>query len=203
MELRIRPWWFLLSFVTGFLFAMFAEELAVHWRNDELHISAPKLHFLAGQSLDRLKNGDSVPFDFQLLLWRDARGNLSARSLERFVVSYDLWEEKFSVTKVRASAVLREGTSVSHLSAPAAEAWCVDHIALPSGSLNLTQQFWVRLEIRSAEPKQTAGVVGDSGVSLTRPIDLFSHPVRADQQKWTVESGPLKLEDLKRSARGT
>jgi hypothetical protein len=192
-----------MSFVTGFLFAMFAEELAVHWRNDELHISAPKLHFIAGHSLDRLKSGDSVPFDFQLLLWRETRGNLTARSLERFVVSYDLWEEKFAVTKVRANASLREGTSVSHLTGPAAEAWCVDHIALPSPGLGPTQPFWVRLEIRSAEPRQTAGVVDESGVSLTRLIDLFSHPIRSDQQKWTVEAGPLKLDDLKRSARGS
>jgi len=69
---------------------MWAAEVGVHWRHEEIHVSAPKLHFIAGNSLDRLKNGSAVPFDFQLLVWGESRGNPMARALERFVVSYDL-----------------------------------------------------------------------------------------------------------------
>jgi hypothetical protein len=200
---RIRPWWIVLSFASGFLFAMWAQELAAHWRNDEIHISAPNLHFITGPSLDRLKNGAAVPFDFQLTASLESRGGPIARALERFVVSYDLWEEKYSVSKVRASTPVRDAASVSHLSVQAAEAWCVGQIALPTSSLRNDQPFWLRLELRSIEPKQSAGVVGDSGISLTRLIDVFSHPLRPEQQRWAIESGPFKLDDLKRASRGS
>jgi hypothetical protein len=96
--LRPKPWWLVVSFISGFLCAMFAEELAVHWRNDELRVTAPKLHFLTGAALNRLKNGATAPFDFQLTLWKGSRSTVFDRVFQRFVVSYDVWEEKFFVT---------------------------------------------------------------------------------------------------------
>lgn len=201
--LRPRLWWFLLTFVSGFVFAMWAEEMAIRWRDDEIHISAPKLHFLNGRSLDHLKNGAAVPFDFQLTLWLESRSNPAARALERFVVSYDLWEEKYSVTRLRGSLSQREGTSVSHLSASAAETWCIEHIALPAPGLAADRPFHVRLEVRGVEPRQSAGVAGESGISLSRLIEVFSHPARPEQQRWTIESGPWKLDELRRITHGT
>jgi hypothetical protein len=195
--------WIAASFVSGFLFAMWAAEISVHWRNEEIHVSAPSLHFIAGSSLDRLKNGAAVPFDFQLLLWADSRNTPAARALERFVISYDVWEEKYAVTKLRGSAAARENKTSSHLTAKAAEAWCIENIALPAGNLPSGRPVFVRLEVRSVETRQSKGLVSDSGVSLTRLIEVFSNPVRGDQQHWAVESGPIKLEDLKRSARGS
>jgi hypothetical protein len=182
---------------------MLASEMAVHWRNDEIHISAPKLHFITGASVDRLKNGSAVPFDFQLLLWSESRANPLSRALERFVVSYDLWEEKYSVTQLRGSAAARENRTVSHLSATAAESWCIDNIGLPVKGLRDNQPFYLRLEVRSVEQKQEPGLMGESGISLTRLIDVFSHPALSGQQKWAIEAGPLKLDDLKRSAPGS
>lgn len=199
----VKPWWLIVSFASGFLFAMWAEDLAVHWRNDEIHVTAPKLHFLSGQALNRLKNGAAVPYDFQLSVWTEQRPSPIGRVAERFVISYDLWEEKYSVTKIRPNAPLREGLSISHLSAAAAENWCVDHIAVPAAGLSGTQPFRVKLEVRTVEPKQAAGVMNESGVSLSRLIDVFTHPVRPDQQRWALEAGPFKLDDVRRSVRGS
>ena len=182
---------------------MWAAEVGVHWRNEEIHVSAPKLHFITGNSLDRLKNGGAVPFDFQLLVWGESRGNPMARALERFVVSYDLWEEKFSVTQLRGSVAARENRSISHLSATAAEAWCIDNIGVPATGLRGDQPLYVRLEVRSVENKQGPGLVGETGISLSRLVEVFSHPARPEQQRWAVEAGPLKLDDLKRGARGS
>ena len=204
--MRVRAWWLLPSFVTGFLLAMWAQEMSLHLRDNELRVSAPQLHFLSGPPLQRLKNGVAVPFDFQMTLWVDNRSTLYDRALQRFVVSYDLWEEKFSVVKQRGFT-LRGGSrppdsarSVAHLSPDAAESWCVDNMSLPVNGVREDQRLWVRMEVRSPDPKEGAPVLGDSGLSLTSLIDLFSRPARAAEQRWTLDAGPVRLADLKRAA---
>ncbi len=87
----------------------------------------PTLHFLTGKSLSRLHDGAAVPFDFQLIIAAGSKNNVVARSLERFTVSYDVWEEKFSVVRVRDFR--RSGM---RLSASSAEAWCLDNIVDPN-----------------------------------------------------------------------
>src|ERR1051326_9168696 len=77
-----------------------SELLSVTWDGDDLHVSAPQLHFLAGKPLDRLKDGAAVVFLSQLTLTTDKFSTSLRRTPERFVFSYDLWEEKFSVTKL-------------------------------------------------------------------------------------------------------
>jgi hypothetical protein len=185
---------------------MAAQDLVVHSQDDELHINAPKLHFLTGASLDRLKNGAAVPFDFQLSLSLDSRTNLYDRSAERFAISYDLWEEKYSVTRLSSSNTMRgalgrrshERRSVSHLTAEGAENWCIDSVAVSSSGIAPAQFFWVRLEVRSVDPKESSPLFGESGISLTRLIDLFSHPPRTGQQRWALESGPLRLSEMRK-----
>jgi hypothetical protein len=209
---RPKPWWFIISFCTGFLLAMFAEELIVHGRDDELHISAPRLHFITGASLERLRNGAAVPYDFQLSLAADTRANVIDRALQRFIVSYDLWEEKYSVTKLSSSGSMRGGAfggsrerrSVSHLTALDAETWCVDNLRLSTSGLNASRQLWVRLEVRAADPRDSAPLFGEAGISISRLIELFSHPPRSGQQRWSLEAGPLRLSDIERGGtRGT
>jgi len=170
-----------------------AERLSVTWDGDDLHVAAPQLHFLAGKPLDRLRDGATVVFLTQLTLTTDHFTTNLRRIPERFVFSYDLWEEKFSVTK------LGEGQrTVAHLSAPAAEAWCLDNVAISSTGLPQDRPFWLRFELRAAEPKDEAAVIGESGLNLTRLIEMFSRRPRDQQPQWTAESGPLRLGDLKR-----
>ena len=99
------------------------EELLVHAGSGDLHVIAPHLHFLTGKSLQRLLDGAVVPFDFQLSLAAGSKNNVVARALERFTVSYDVWQEKFSVIRLRDFR-----KSNLNLSADAAEAWCLDNI---------------------------------------------------------------------------
>jgi hypothetical protein len=201
---RPKPWWFLLSFFSGFLLAVWAQELVVHRRDQQLHIAAPRLHFINGPSLDRLKNGAAVPFDFHLSLYTDSRTSVLDRALVRFVVSYDLWEEKYSVTKLASSGSLRSGAagrsrehrSVSHLTAEAAETWCIDNISVSTGGIDPKRQLWLRLEVRTADPRDSTPLIGETGISISRLIELFSHPPRSGQQRWTVESGPIRLADV-------
>jgi len=167
-------------------------ELTVRSSADELHVAAPRLHFLTGKSLDRLHDGAAVPFDFQLTVAAGSRSNIVAQALERFIVSYDVWEEKFSVVRLRD---LRK--SGSHLSATAAEAWCLDNIFASKANLPADQPLWTRLEIRSAAQKGPGAISQDAGISLTALIEIFSRPTRPHEEHWALESAPFRLADLK------
>src|SRR6202142_4220229 len=170
-----------------------AERLSVTWDGDDLHVAAPELHFLAGKPLDRLKDGAAVVFLTQLTLTTDNFTTSLRRTPERFIFSYDLWEEKFSVTKAG------EGQrTVAHLSAAAAEAWCLDNVAISSTGLPQDRPFWLRFELRAAEPKDEAAVIGESGLNLTRLIEIFSRRPPDQQPQWNEDAGPLRLGDLKR-----
>jgi hypothetical protein len=158
----------------------------------EIRVTAPSVHFLTGKSLSRLHDGAAVPFDFQLIIAAGSKNNVVARALERFTVSYDVWEEKFSVVRVRD---LRK--SGMRLSANSAESWCLDNIFVPATSLPEGQKLWARLEIRSAEPKDRFSTLPDSGISLATLIEIFSRPSRPQQDRWSLESTPFQLADLR------
>jgi hypothetical protein len=171
--------------------AVATQDLIPRRASDELHVSAPHLHFLTGRSLQRLRDGVSVPFDFQLSVAAGAPGNIAERALDRFVVSYDLWEERFSV--VRPGNIRK---SSPRLLANAAESWCFENLYIPMSRLPLDRDLWARLEIRSSEPKQ-GSPLNDAGINLTTLIEIFSRPTRAQQEHWAVESAPFRLADLK------
>ena len=175
----------------SFALSIASEDLILRRNQDELRVAAPRLHFLTGRPLERLHNGISVPFDFQLSIAAGSRTNVVERALDRFVVSYDLWEEKFLVVRPR-----NPGKSSPRLSANAAESWCLGNLAVPIFKLPAEQTLWARLEIRGADAKP-GSPLDDSGISLTSLIEIFSRPTRAQQDHWAVESGPFRLADLK------
>ena len=169
-----------------------SERLNVTWDGDDLRVAAPQLHFLTGKPLDRLKDGAAVVFLTQLTLTTDDFKTSLRRTPGRFVFSYDLWEEKFSVTK------LDQGQrTVAHLSLEAAEAWCLDNVGISTTDLPQDRPFWLRFELRAAEPRDEAAVIGESGLNLTRLIEIFSLRPRDQQPQWTAEAGPLRLSDLR------
>jgi hypothetical protein len=168
-----------------------SEELRLRRSDGDLHAAAPRLHFLSGKALDRLHDGAAVPFDFQFTVAADSKNNVVARAFERFTVSYDVWEEKFSVARRRDYR-----KSGSNLSAIAAESWCLDNIVLPVNALPAGRELWARLEIRSLDPREQTAESSDPGISITTLIELFSRPARAQQDHWSVDSRPFHLADL-------
>ena len=169
-----------------------AQELMVQPAGDQIHVAAPKLQFLIGKPLEKIQNGRAIAFDFQLSALSEARSSVLKRSFERFVISYDLWEEKFSVTRMRS-----KGSSASRLTARAAETWCLENIMLPSAGLPADAPIWVRLDIRAQETKQRTPV-GEEGIALSTLVEIFSragNDRKPDQ--WRVEAGPVRLADLR------
>src|SRR5207244_84773 len=117
---RKRIFTFALVFV-GLLTPVFGEALKVRIESERLRVSAPELHLLAGRRLERLRNGSTAIYSLQLTVRNERSGHISARVLQRFSFSYDLWEEKFTVTRLDSPT-----RSASNLSAARAEAWCIE-----------------------------------------------------------------------------
>ena len=82
--------------------SLLAQELLLRASADQIQVSAPRLHFISGKPLERLKNGDAVAFDFNLTVLNETKESILRRNFDRFVVSYDIWEEKFSVSRMRS-----------------------------------------------------------------------------------------------------
>jgi hypothetical protein len=197
----IKTWWLVAAFVSGFGLAMWAEDLALRWHNNVLEFSAPHLHFLTGQQLERLHHGAQVPFDIKLSLYSGTKSLLFRQIGERFLMSYDVWGEQFSVVKT-----LSPRRTVAHLDAADAEAWCLKQMPLDPSGIGDTEKFWARVEVRVPQDGKIANPFGrdsisESGINLTGLIELFSHPPVSTQFHTMSESGPWTLEELKRGGR--
>lgn len=166
-----------------------SQTLVPRWNSDRLQVAAPSLHFLTGKALDRLHNGAAVPYAFQMTLTSIPRSLPLQRSFDRFVVSYDVWGETFSVFESREPR-----KAVSHLAAAAAEAWCVGQMSVAPIGLPLDKDLWLRLEIRAGEPLQSP--ITEAGLSLTSLVELFNRPPQS--QEWNAETQSFRLGNLKR-----
>lgn len=168
-------------------------QLTVERQGKQLRISAPQLHFLEGKASEQLHNGASVTFEITLAL--SAGGASGTRLQERFIVSYDLWEEKFSVVQAGPA-----GRSASHLSAAAAEAWCLDSMPLPVPSFGAEKAFTVKLACSMLDPEVTA-TENNPILTLASLIDVFSRKKRPEPPHWEAASAPLRLPEVKERKR--
>jgi hypothetical protein len=196
-----RRSWLLAGLGILLLRARAEEPLLVSFDGDNIRVAAPGLHFLTGKPLERLKAADTVVFDSQITLFTDERGTIFHRPVtERLIFSYDLWEEKFSVT-VRGASTRTQ----SRLTASQAEAFALGELAVTALGMAPDRPFWLRFELRARSSKDISSVVGDSGISLTGiAIDWLSRKPGAENPYYLRSTGPLRLTDLPRTppARG-
>jgi hypothetical protein len=194
----IKYWWLIVAFLSGLALAMLAEDLILESHDNRLEFLAPRVHFLSGKPLERLRNAAEVPFDIQVTLWAGDHSHVSQRAIDEFVVSYDLWQETFSVTKLQSPR--RAG---SHFTASAAEAWCLEQMAMDITGIPPTEPLWARLEIRAQGPPRDGAVpagrghITETGISLTSLIEIFSRPPPSPQPHWEADVGPVTLDALR------
>ncbi|HLH42346.1 MAG TPA: hypothetical protein VKV74_05125 [Bryobacteraceae bacterium] len=194
----IKLWWLLVAFLSGMAVAMVAEELILRAHGSRLEF-APQVPFLSAPTLlARLHNAEEVPFDMKATVFTGSRDHEFAHNEERFVVSYDIWEETFAATRMKDPQ-----KQVKHMKANALEAWCISQMSLDLAGLGSSEPFWARLEIRAENPERDRGLfgqaVGDSGISLLSTLtDIFSRPAARQQPHWELNSPRLTLDELRR-----
>jgi hypothetical protein len=175
-----------------------SDDLVVFLDGDYLRVSLPHIDFLKGKPVERLKDGASVAFIGQITITTSPNSiSPVARSVARFALSYDIWEERFSVTKIGQSPESRR--TASHLSAQATENWCLDNLVIDRSQVPADKQFYVQLDLRAEDPKDQLGIIGDPGINLTRLIEMFGRAPRSPQERWLFNSGPFRLADLKKT----
>ncbi len=192
--MRIRLFYaFLLILLLSRGGSLAAQSLNVRLTGDQLKVYAPQLRLLTGEVLQRLRDGASVGYVFEVAATPERNSSPFAQATYRFVFSYDLWEEKFAVTRVDSPS-----KSISHLASAAAEAWCLDNIRLPAGSLPADSSFWITLRFKAEEP-QKRGDSENSTFTLGGLIDIFSKRVQKQEVRGSKEGGPFRLADLRRN----
>jgi hypothetical protein len=174
---------------------VFAQKVSVEPIGDALRIRAPGFSFLKGEPLVRLKDGRSVRVELVAMVLAGPGQPASVTVRRIFALSYDLWEERFAVTSVDARS-----QSVSHLAQAAAEAWCLEQLAVPIDAAVRQRPFWIRLEYRIVEP-DAAEDSADLGYTLQALIDLLSRRRKTEPAPPALEAGPFTVKQGGPSAR--
>jgi hypothetical protein len=185
-----RRSWLLAGLAIPLFNARAADSLNVRYDGDTLHVVPPGLHFLSGKSLERLKDGASVAYVAQLDLLSELREPVRQQRA-RFVVSYALWEEKFSVTQLGKTP-----RSIDGLSASATEAWCFEGLALSTLGVALDRYFWLRFAMRTGGPRDLEADA-PVGISIKDLIDRLGQKKQPDTN-WGPLEIRVRLADLPR-----
>jgi len=174
---------------------LLAQSAAVNVTGGALRVRAPGFTFIKGEPLARLKDGRGVQIDFALAVLPKPGAAAIVETRQSFVLSYDLWEERFAVTIVDPSRG-RSSPAISHLSSKDAEAWCLDHVTVAVsalGGLGRDAPFWIRMAYQMRDSERAAAAADDSGFSLRGLIDRLSRRTSADDLRDALDAGPFRL----------
>ena len=179
--------------------------LLVRLDGDYLRISVtPHLNFLKDRVLERLKDGASVQFIGHLTIAQGPNSlvpEAQARSVARFAFSYDIWEQKFAVTKFGERPDLRVSSPLG--TAEATETWCLEHMMIERSLIPPDRPFYVQLDLREEDPQNRLGIVNESGVNITQLIEFLGKPVKGGPKPIRVTTdSPLRLADLRKAGPG-
>jgi hypothetical protein len=169
-----------------------SRSLLAERRGEWVHLAAPQPGFLRGKALEKLHNGSTVAFVLALTAIEEHTKKSIFAVRERFEVSFDLWEEKYTVVQRRHA-----GRSASHLAAAMAESWCLESMPVPVRTLPEQQPFMIKLVCSIDENESETGGKGNSTLTLSGLIDIFSRRSSEVPLQWDAVAGPFRLIDLK------
>ena len=166
-----------------------SQSMTVTTTNGEVRVQAPGFRFVSGQTLARLKDGLTVRVELEMrVLAAPGAAAPAAENRQTFVLSYDLWEERF------AASVSGTGSrSVSHLTAAAAEAWCIQQLSVPVSGLGAlrNEPFWLRIDSQIVNGQNTGR--DDEGLTLRGIIDSLSRRQASERTSHSAEGGPFRV----------
>ena len=167
-----------------------AQSLTVRAAGDMLQVRGTGLRLIEGVVAGHLKDGRSVRVDFEMTILDKAQGAAITRNRQSFTLSFDLWEQRYAVT--RAGATPR---SISHLAARDAEAWCLENLSLPLTALGRFARdlpFWVRVEYRVQDEPPPAAET-ESPFTLRTLIEALSRRRADEALARSFEAGPFRI----------
>jgi hypothetical protein len=176
---------------------LWAQSLSLKEKGDQLHVAAPQLHFLTGKAVEKLRNGSTITYVVTLAATPKHARKAAFLVQEKFSVSFDIWEEKYSVAQNKPG-----GRTASRLTSAMVEEWCLDNIPIPVRSVPDRQPFMVRLECFVEENESYENGENRSGLTLAGLIDVFSRKKQEEPLRWEAVGGPFLLDAL-RSAKST
>lgn len=173
--------------------ALSPQRILPRLNSDRLQVTPLDLHFLTGKALSRLHDGSAVPFAFRLSVSTNQWATPALEtSLARFIISYDLWAERFKVVQQFGGT----RRAVANLTPSAAEAWCISQMGVSLANVPADKDLWMRLDIRAEDPMPRSPV-SDAGFTLATLIDIFSQKARPEVQEWNAETAPFRLNNLR------
>ena len=166
-----------------------AQTLTVNAAGDALRVQARNFNFLEGPVLTRLKEGRSVRIDFELTVLSKPEGPTVKQAVQGFTVSFDLWEERFAVSRTGSPP-----RSISHLRANDAESWCLENLTMSISSLGFGRDtpFWLRLVYRVQDLAPVTEDPGDR-YTLRALIERLSRRREEADLAKSVSGGPFRL----------
>jgi len=169
---------------------LFAQAVSAIRVGDNVVVRGAGLGFIKGETLVRLKDGRTVRVDVEMAVLPKPGEVAAAETRQTFVLSYDLWEERFAVKQL-----VTPPKSIAYQTASGAEIWCLEQLAIPVnaiGQLGRDLPFWVRLGYRVLDTDSAPA--GDSGdFSLRGLIDALSKRRKIDAALHAIEAGPFRI----------
>lgn len=182
----------LLTLVLAMLLAprVMAQTVTIRTVADALHVQARNFSFIDGPVLARLKEGRSVRIDFEMAVLTKPDGPIVKQVMQAFTLSFDLWEERFAVSRIGSSP-----RSVSHLRSRDAETWCLENVTMPVSSLGIGRDtpFWIRLAYRVRDAASAGNAEPGERYTLQGLIDRLSRRREEDTLARSIDAGPFRL----------
>jgi hypothetical protein len=167
------------------------QSVTIKTGSGSLQVQAPGFGFIEGAVADRLRDGHSVRVDLDLIVMEQPRGATVAQIRQSYALSFDLWEERFAVTRIGTPP-----RSILHRTAKNAEAWCLEQLTVPLTALRRFARdtpFWIRLVSRVQNNAPAPDGNADEGLTLAALIDRLSRRRDQAQPEQSVEAGPFRL----------
>jgi hypothetical protein len=168
-----------------------AQSVSVNVVGDALQVKAPGFAIVEGSTLDRLKDGRSVRVDLEFAILNGPSGRQLVQTRQSFNLSFDIWEERFVVT--RAGTPPR---SISLARPTDTDAWCIANVTVPLsafGGRDRSSPFWIRLGYRIQDPAAAASADAEPSFTLRTLIDKLSKKGQDSDITRSMEAGPFRL----------
>jgi hypothetical protein len=169
-----------------------AQTLRLQLDADQVRLAAPDLRFISPDARQALHDGSSVTYSFRINISATRNGIASISLTYHCIFSYDIWEERFKVSRSEPGA-----RSASHLSEEAAQKQCIESLTIPAGSLSADAPFWVSIDYQMAD-RQSSSTAEDQRTWLGTVVEIFSQRKEKPQSIGTIQGGPFRLSELRK-----